>query len=170
MTTSSRLSIMRPSPRKFAECVMLQCQSTPHLTGHVFPIEFIYYIQWIQSYELHSYIYTFTCAHSHIYIHMCINTFTCAHTTYTQFQFTHVCISRPDYRFDRVFSVWFFTYHCFKPPVLNNGQLEFIFIMFQVVSPEQWTTWVYPLSCFKGSVLNNGQLEFILYLVSSGQS
>jgi len=38
-----------------------------------------------------------------------------------------------------------------KRSVLNNGQLEFIFILFQVVSPRK------------------GQLEFVSYFVSSGQ-
>jgi len=30
--------------------------------------------------------------------------------------------------------------NCSKWLVLNNGQLEFIFTLFQVVSPKQWTT------------------------------
>ena len=50
--------------------------------------------------------------------------------------------------------------NCFERSVLNNEQFEFTFVMFQVVSPKQWTAWVYLLSHSKRSVLNNGQLEF----------
>ena len=38
---------------------------------------------------------------------------------------------------------------CFKRSVLNNGQLEFIFILFRAVSSKQWTTWVYLLLLFQ---------------------
>jgi len=37
------------------------------------------------------------------------------------------------------------------------------FVMFQAVSPKQWTTWVYFYHVFERSVLNNGQLESIFY-------
>jgi len=50
----------------------------------------------------------------------------------------------------------------FERSVLNNGQFEFTFVMFQAVSPKQWTAWVYFYHVFKWSVLNNGQLEFTL--------
>jgi len=73
---------------------------------------------------------------------------------------------------------------CFKWSVLNNGQLEFIFVIFRVVSPKQrtnWvifvmfravspkqkTAWVYLLSCFRWLVLNNGQLEFTFHFPKS---
>jgi len=42
--------------------------------------------------------------------------------------------------------------------------LSLPFILFQVVSPKQWTTWVYLLSCFKWLVLKNGHLEFTFCL------
>jgi len=35
--------------------------------------------------------------------------------------------------------------NCFERSVLNNGQFEFTFVMFQAVSPKQWTAWVYLL-------------------------
>ena len=56
---------------------------------------------------------------------------------------------------------------CFKWLVLNNGQLEFIFVMFRAVSPKQWTAWVYLLSCFRWLVLNNEQLEFTFHFPKS---
>jgi len=52
---------------------------------------------------------------------------------------------------------------CFERSVLNNGQFEFTLVMFQAVSPKQWTAWVYFYHVFERPVLNNGHLEFIFY-------
>jgi len=38
---------------------------------------------------------------------------------------------------------------CPKRSVLNNGQLEFTFIMFRAVSPKQWTAWVCLFKLFR---------------------
>jgi len=154
MATFSRLSIMRPSSRKFVECVVLQCRSTHHLTGHVFPIKFIYHIQWKQSYESHSYIHTSILSH--------IN----AYTTYTQYQFIHGCIILVwSYPFVSVFKSFqavspkqwtarVYLLSCFKLPVLKNGQLEFTYL----------------LSCSKPLVLKNGLLEFTFFILFQATS
>ena len=162
MATSSRFSIMRPSSRRFAECVMLQCRSTRHLTGHVFLIEFIYHVQWIQSYESHSYIHTsMTSILSHVH----------TQHIHTQYQFIHVCISRPEYRFQSCPSSSGFTYHCVKPQASTNERLAFIFyLVFKLPVLHNGPLEFIFLSCFKLPVLNNGPLEFTFYLVPSRQS
>ena len=82
----------RSSPRKFAECVALQCRSTSHLTCLVsfhrvrqswcnYTVYTVIQVTFIQSYKLHSYIptfihsYNFTFIHSdfHLFIHSCIH-------------------------------------------------------------------------------------------------
>jgi hypothetical protein len=68
------------SPRKFAECLYCDVSSLPILPVASCLIESTCHIQFIQSYKLHSHIYTFT--------HSCINNFTYsyihAYTTYTR--------------------------------------------------------------------------------------
>jgi len=58
---------------------------------------------------------------------------------------------------------------CFKWLVLNDGQLECTFIMFQVVSPGQWTAWVYLMSLFQvvSPTMDNLSLPFFLFQVVS---
>jgi len=48
---------------------------------------------------------------------------------------------------------------------MDNSSLSFV--LFQVVSPKQWTTRVYLFSFFKSSVLNNGHLEFTFHFPKS---
>ena len=159
MATSSRLSIMTPSSRKFAECVVLQCRSTRHLTGHVFPIKFIYHIQWKQSYESHSYIHTsMTSILSHVH-------------TQTQYQFIHVCISRPEYCFNRVLSVRVLLIIVSSRKLQQMNVLHLPFILFQATSPKQWTAWVYLFIMFQvNSPKQRTAWVHLFYLVSSYQS
>jgi len=161
MATSSRLSINRWLPcvrfytvngsicsqwylyKEVCRVFVLRRRSTLHLTclvsSHQVHLSHIVYTV-IQITFIHSYIHTSI----HQYFHMFIYTHIHAYTSYTQHQFIHGCISRPE--------------SCLVVSLQFSPQL------FQVVSHKQWTTWVYLLSCFKWLVLNNGQLEFTFCL------
>ena len=70
-----------------------------------------------------------------LYIHTLI--LSCIHNIYTISIHTWLHQS-PKVLFGRV--LLFQSSNCFKWSVLNNGQLDLSFILFQVVSPKQWTT------------------------------
>ena len=109
------LSTMRPSPRKFAECVVLQWHSASHLTclvsfHRVYPSYAIVYSSCSHTNHIHSYIHTIK--------HSYINTFT--HTQHINNINPYMVASvtwilfRP-YLFKSVF-----THHCIKAPGSNK--------------------------------------------------
>ena len=59
---------------------------------------------------------------------------------------------------------------CFEWSVLNNGQFEFIFILFQAVSPKQWTAWVYLFKLFRAVSPKQWTVRVYFCHVPSGQS
>jgi hypothetical protein len=123
------------SPRKFAECLYCDVSSPPILHVVSCLIEFTCHVQFIQSNKLHSYIHTFILSHIHTQHMHNINSYIVASVAQSlvwSCPFISVLI-------------------CFKPPVPNNGPLEFTF-----------------LSCFKLLVLNNGPLEFTFHYGLNG--
>ena len=199
------LSTMRPSPRKFAECVVLQCHSVSHLTCFVsfhrvhpsYATTQLYsHLQFIQSSKSHSFIHSYNYTFIHQYFHTLmhtqhinnINPYMVASVARILFRpylfksvFTYHCIKAPSPN-NRTTCIYLLLLSYAKWPVLNNGQLEFIFRRFQTASPNGPFEFV----LFQAASLNgpfeftfyilfqaaspNGQLEFIFYLISSGQS
>jgi len=132
----SDLFTITSNSKEVCRVFVLRCQSASNLTCLVSFHRVTCHVQFIWSFQSHSYIHAFI----HQYFHMLIYTHIHAYTTYAQHQSTHGCISHP--KSWSIASLRFNSYlSSFKWSVLTNGQFEFTSLSYakwQVLTNEHW--------------------------------